>query len=832
MPDSPPTPQNTPAPDTFQVLFHRTSEPILLLNPATGRFENANPAAVEMLRAGSDSDLHNRHPAEFAPPRQPDGHPSDLAASAFIRETVARGAHRFEWLARRADGTDLPLEVAATAIEIQGRPLLVLAARDISEGKAAEAALRESREMLASVADNISEAIYRSDARHRLTFVNRAYLRMFRYPSLADLQAVPRETLYAHPEFRARLLERLARDGGFDQEEIEYVRSDGTRFWGLTSSHAITDPHTGSVLYHVGAIADITERRNAADEIRNLNATLEQRIARRTAALSESEASLRTLIEHAPEAIVVYDADDGRFVSGNGNALRLFGVDEKRLREMTPFEVSPPFQSDGRPSADAARVHIETALEGGLPVFDWTHLHANGTPIPCEIRLVRLPAGHRRLIRASITDTSERQRRERTQQATYLISEAVHAADDLPALYSRIHEIISSLMPARNFYIALYDPSSGLISFPYFRDEFGDDLPAPRPIDTGLTGAVLQCGLPLLADRDTCRRARESGGLLQIEGFGPVHFHESGRPAAVWLGVPLKAQGRVLGAMAVQDYHDPMAYGESERRMLAFVGIQTAVAIQRKRIEADLRRALELEKELGVLKSNFVSMVSHEFRTPLGIIMSSAGILERYFDRLDPEERQEQLASIQRSTRRMGNLMEEVLLLARLDAHRVAFEPKPVDLPDLCQTIAEEVGAVTIQHCPILVHAALPTDTPAAQADERLVRNILTNLLTNAVKYSHAGSPVDLELHRDGVHAVLVVRDQGIGIPEADRQRLFQAFHRGRNVGNRAGTGLGLVIVQRCLELHHGEIQVDSTVGRGTAITVRLPVFLPPKPTS
>lgn len=812
--------------DTFRLLFERSTDPIFLFNPTRGTFVDANQAAIALLRCETKQQLLDLKPADWSPEFQPDGRPSSIAAAGYIAETERTGAHRFEWLARRADGVELPLEIVATVIGNHERPLHVVVARDITERKAAEAALRESRELLASVADNISEAIYRSDHQHRLIFVNQAYLRMSGYGSLAELQAIPRERLYANPSVRPRLLDRLARHGGFEQEEVEYVRRDGTRFWGLTSSHAILDPRTGAVAYHVGAIADITERRAAADEIRMLNATLEQRITERTAALSESEASLRTLIEHAPEAIVVYDADTGRFLAGNGNALRLFGVSQERLRELTPLDVSPPTQEDGRASTDAAGSWIEAALAGATPVFDWMHLHASGSPIPCEIRLVRLPSEGRRLLRASITDNSERLRRQRTQQATYLISEAVHAADDLPALYARIHEIIQDLMPARNFYIALYSTESGLITFPYFRDEFGDDIPAPRPIDTGLTGAVLQSGQPLLVDGATAARRRGPDGVVTVEGLENIRYIECGRSAAIWLGVPLKADGKTVGAMAVQDYHNPTAYGETEKQILAFVGTQTALAIQRKRVEADLRRALDREKELGVLKSNFVSMVSHEFRTPLGIIMSSAGILERYHDRLPPEERRDQLASIQRSTRRMGDLMEEVLLLARLDAGRIGFEPKPLDLPRLCQTVAEEVAAVTIQHCPILVRTE-PEDGPpqTARGDERLLRNILTNVLTNAVKYSDAGSPVELTVQRDQSHAVIVIRDRGIGIPEADLEWLFHAFHRGRNVGARAGTGLGLVIVQRCLELHQGCVQVDSAVGQGTTITLRIPVF-------
>ncbi len=820
-----PTPPGL-GPDTFRLLFERSTDPIFLFNPSTGTFEDANPAAIRLLRCESKQQLLDFKPADWAPPFQPDGRPSTQAAASFIGETERVGAHRFEWLARRADGVELPLEIVATVIGNTERPLHVVVARDITERKAAESALRESRELLASVAENISEAIYRSDNQHRLIFVNRAYLRMSGYTSLAEIQSVPRETLYANPAVRPRLLERLARWGGFDQEEVEYVRRDGTRFWGLTSSHAILDPRTGAVAYHVGAITDISERRAAADKIRMLNATLEQHVAERTAALSESEASLRTLIEHAPEAIAVYDADTGFFLTGNGNALRLFGVSEDQLRQLTPLDVSPVVQPDGQASVDAARLRIEAALAGAIPVFDWTHLHASGAPIPCEIRLVRLPSEGRRLLRASITDNSERQRRQRTQQATYLISEAVHAADDLPALYGRIHAIIQDLMPARNFYIALYSEESGLITFPYFRDEFGDDPPAPRPIDTGLTGAVLQSGQPLLMDRATTARRRDPGGVVTLEGFENIRFLECGRPAAIWLGVPLKTHGKTIGAMAVQDYHDPAAYGETEKQILAFVAIQTAIAIHRKRVEADLRRALDREKELGVLKSNFVSMVSHEFRTPLGIIMSSAGILEKYHDRLPAEERRDQLASIQRSTRRMGDLMEEVLLLARLDAGRIGFEPKPLDLPGLCQTVADEVTAVTIQHCPIRVNSDLAPDRSwKAKGDERLLRNVLTNILTNAVKYSDAGSPVELTVQRDQIDAVIIIRDRGIGIPEADLEWLFHAFHRGRNVGARAGTGLGLVIVQRCLELHGGQIHVDSAVGQGTTITLRIPVF-------
>ena len=139
--------------------------------------------------------------------------------------------------------------------------------------------------------------------------------------------------------------------------------------------------------------------------------------------------------------------------------------------------------------------------------------------------------------------------------------------------------------------------------------------------------------------------------------------------------------------------------------------------------------------------------------------------------------------------------------------------------------LVDEVLSATNRRCPIeFLLAEMPTKV---QADERLLRHIFTNLLTNAVKYSDAGRVVQFEIVCAGADIVCTIRDQGIGIPEADREWLFNAFHRGRNVGDRPGTGLGLVIVKRCVDLHGGKIKVDSKLGEGTSVTLRLPIFSP-----
>jgi signal transduction histidine kinase len=236
----------------------------------------------------------------------------------------------------------------------------------------------------------------------------------------------------------------------------------------------------------------------------------------------------------------------------------------------------------------------------------------------------------------------------------------------------------------------------------------------------------------------------------------------------------------------------------------------------------DLNQALSREREVGEMKSRFTSLVSHEFRTPLGVIGSSAQILDRYLARLDDDERREHLTNIRDSVKRMAAMMEEMLVLSRVDSGRMEFKPEPIALGDFCRRLLDELHSA--HGCSAAFEVAPEAEVPAL-ADETLLRHILTNLLTNAHKYSPPGAPVHLTLARADGDAIFTIRDEGIGIPEADQARLFEAFHRASNVSHISGTGLGLVLVRRCCELHGGGVKVTSREGAGTTFTVRVPVF-------
>jgi signal transduction histidine kinase len=233
-------------------------------------------------------------------------------------------------------------------------------------------------------------------------------------------------------------------------------------------------------------------------------------------------------------------------------------------------------------------------------------------------------------------------------------------------------------------------------------------------------------------------------------------------------------------------------------------------------------RELQVEREVGRLKSGFVSMVTHEFRTPLGIIQSSAQILERYLDRLPPEDRLEQTRSITKNVRRMSHLIDEVLVLGQAEAGQMRFEPAPLDLTGFARRLTDEMISATGSACPIELTLG---ELPEAVGDENLLRHILSNLISNAVKYSPEGRTVIWGIQAIGRMAVFTVRDEGRGIPAADQAKLFTAFNRGSNVGEVRGTGLGLKIVEQCVGLHGGRIRFESEEGRGTTFIVHIPLF-------
>lgn len=314
-----------------------------------------------------------------------------------------------------------------------------------------------------------------------------------------------------------------------------------------------------------------------------------------------------------------------------------------------------------------------------------------------------------------------------------------------------------------------------------------------------------------------------------------------------------------------------------------FVGLAEDITV-RKLAEEEICKALQRERELSELKTSFVTMTSHEFRTPLTTIQSSAELLEHYPHRLSPDKQHIHLQRISRAVGHMVEMLNHILLLSEAEAGKLKFNPTPIDLVKFCHRVLEDLRyhdkspiavsdsilphndsdrtpyilgdavvkanlplhhidasegvplelALTEQQASTLsqplgriafkLQGALPTPNFRPLMDEKLLRHILTNLLLNALKYSDAGSTVQFDLIYLDDKAIFRIQDRGIGIPKADQGHLFESFYRASNIGTIQGTGLGLAIVKQCVDLHKGEITVDSVEGIGTTFTVTLPL--------
>ncbi|MFH7029311.1 MAG: PAS domain S-box protein [Heteroscytonema crispum UTEX LB 1556] len=242
---------------------------------------------------------------------------------------------------------------------------------------------------------------------------------------------------------------------------------------------------------------------------------------------------------------------------------------------------------------------------------------------------------------------------------------------------------------------------------------------------------------------------------------------------------------------------------------------------ERKRAE-ELRKNLEKELEINELKMRFFSMVSHEFRTPLSTILISAQVLENSSQEWSKEKKLKNLHRIQSAAKAMTQLLTDILTLTRAESGKLEFKPQPLDLEEFSYSLLEEVKFSTRAQQDVVFISRC--QDKIAYVDERMMRSIITNLVSNAIKYSDNDSQIYFTLTSESGQAIFHIQDKGIGISEEDQKQLYQAFQRGKNVGDVVGTGLGLAVVKKCVELHGGSIHVESQVGVGTTFIVTIPL--------
>jgi PAS domain S-box-containing protein len=485
----------------------------------------------------------------------------------------------------------------------------------------------------------------------------------------------------------------------------------------------------------------------------------------------ESEARYQTLVEHAPEAIVVLDGETGRFVEANDNALRLFRLSKERLLQCAWLDLSAPVQSDDRNAAESGGQKVQEALEGGTPVFEWTHRNSAGEDIPCEVRLVRLPAAHRLLVRGSLTDITERKRAERNLEARTTYLNALIENSPVAIVILDSENRVEFCNPA--FEQLFQYPRSEIVGLNIDGVVASNALPE----DANEFSRRVGTGEPLHGVR---RRRRKDGTFVDVEVYG----------------VPLKVGDRVIGTYGL--YQDITA---------------------RKKAEQELREAKEAAETANRAKSEFVANMSHEIRTPMNGVL---GMLELALDtELTPEQR-EYLDMARTSAHSLLSVINDVLDFSKIEAGKLDLESIEFSLRDSLDPTMKTLALRAHEKGLELNWDVVENVPERLVGDPSRLRQILVNLIGNAVKFTERGEVtvrVECESEEaDNVRLHFSVMDTGIGVAQEKQATIFDAFIQadGSTARRYAGTGLGLTICRRLVEMMGGRIWLESAVGQGS----------------
>jgi PAS domain S-box-containing protein len=523
--------------------------------------------------------------------------------------------------------------------------------------------------------------------------------------------------------------------------------------------------------------------------------------------LKASEAQFRTLFKDAPIGIGVMESG-GRLLDFNNALLQPGAYQRSDLEQLSSFN--------------------DLCYDAGEWAAAWTAFERNGVLRGANVRLRRKDGsaydallslshttfGGRAAVQAIVEDLTEFQRGEGLREAVFRIAESSTRAADLDELYRTMHEIISDVMPAQNFYIAVYDEQRDLLSFPYFVDERDEPSPPHKP-GKGLTEYVLRTGRSLLCDAATSSELQRKGEAEVV-----------GVDAPVWLGVPLNVDRKTIGVMAVQHYTDARVYGERELRMLEYVSSQVARAIEHKQSEtrirelnADLeRRVRERTAELTALNQeleSFVYTISHDLRAPLRGVGGFAALLQRDHSEQLSAEARGYVQRIADGTRRMGTLIDDLLAFAHISRKDVRREM--VKTEEVVRQVVEELQpAIRAAKTEVLIG-----QLPQVSADPSLLRQVFSNLIGNAVKYSSKVSTPRVTVAstlENGV-TTFIVSDNGVGFDMKYAHKLFGVFQRLHAIDEFEGTGVGLAIVHRIITRHGGSVSVNAAEGQGATFS-------------
>ncbi len=566
----------------------------------------------------------------------------------------------------------------------------------------------------------------------------------------------------------------------------------------ITETKKIPIIENSQVTSIVTMVTDITSRRKYEEELKS------------------REEKFRFLFDQSNDAIFLL-SPDGTILDCNQKTSDLLEFPKEEIIGKSYLEyVVDSFHDDSKQKLDQLKQGLKPI------VYEKEFIGRDDKIIPVEINPTPVLDQQNKLkwIQSVVRDISDRKKAELLQRIVFDISEKTFISKDINQLYKAIHQILGQLMNVENFYIAIYDPRTELLSFPYFIDAY-DQVPEPKKLGKGLTEYVLKTENPLLLTQELSDKLEKKEEVELI-----------GTDCVSWLGIPLKTSANeTFGVMVVQSYHENVYYTAQDKDVLMFVSRQIATAIERKKTEERLRETeiqfyhLQKIESIGTL----VSAIAHDYNNILTSVLGNAQLIAYNLPRNDILLNKYVNAIIKASESAAG-LVQQLLAFTR-------EEDQLFEVIDLNKIIGDWTELLTqIVGDAIRIEYHLTPDIYPIQGIPEKIRQVIMNLVINARDAMPGGGKILIETKnlnlkknkyiqdnfiKPGSYILLDIKDTGIGIDHNIINDIFKPFFSTKSHGK--GTGLGLSIVKRIIQEMNAHIQISSQVNGGTTVSIFFP---------
>ena len=670
---------------------------------------------------------------------------------------------------------------------------------DITKRKLTEEALKKSEERWQFAIEGSDDGVWDWNIKTGEVYFSSRWKTMLGYEDDEINNSLPEWENRLHPEDKADVLravgEHLAGKTEYYSSEHRIICKDGSYKWILDRGKVLVKDTDGKPERMVGTHKDITERRIAEQ------------------ALMESEERFRSIVEGAPDAIFIQV--DRKFVFGNDQLSDLLGYkssDEIKGKQVLSH-IHPDFISIA--SERINRLNVDHKPVAELKEIKFIKL--DGTEIWVETKGEPIVFNNSNGALVFVRDITERK----------------NAEEALKQSESKFYSLFENSPNA----IFISDPVSHIIidcnenaclMNGYTKEELiGKDINMLHPPE--ITRDILMPGtkelnLDILRNRKSITieslHKKKDGSVFPIESSISI-ITLNGKE--VTMGIDRDISKRKAIEKELETHRNNLEELVSIRtKEIEWINKELISEIEKKlQTEILLKQSLEKEKELNQLKSRFISTASHEFRTPLTTILSSAELIQRYGKRWDDDKYKDHMMRITNSVEYLTNLMDDVLTISRIESGRINFSPVETNLEELCLKVIDDIKLSDEQKHNLDFN--YQTEEKYFSVDPKQMQMIIQNLLTNAFKYSDPDDKIEFQINTDKDNLFIKVSDDGMGIDQKDLAQIFEPFYRSINTENIQGTGLGLSIVKNAVEMHNGKITVTSQLGQGATFLITLP---------